>query len=255
MPVSDLAFHQRLARVMENLHHEGFWPALIAFLRHAVIFDSWVALIFRPEKSPQLLCVGDDDHVEDILFTEYLQSFYALDPYYQFTRSQFSPGLYRLDDVVPEYFKQTEYFQRYFALNVVEDEVQFLFDLPPHGVLSFSLGSRNRFTDEEMGWLCLFTPWLLPMMKLAATLQIATAGIAPNQAVSLEAQLRHYGTPALTDREVQVAVLLLAGHSTKAIAIRLSISPETVKVHRRNLYEKLGVSSQAEIFALFMMRN
>ncbi|MBU6424764.1 MAG: helix-turn-helix transcriptional regulator [Rhodospirillales bacterium] len=106
-----------------------------------------------------------------------------------------------------------------------------------------------------MGWLCMFTPWLLLMTKLAATLQIATAGIAPNQEISLEAQLRHYANPPLTDREVQVAMLMLAGDSTKAIAIRLSISPETVKVHRRNLYEKLGVSSQVEIFTIFMIRK
>ena len=83
-------------------------------------------------------------------------------------------------------------------------------------------------------------------------MQISTTSLTPTVGISLQAKLQKRATSALTERETQVAVLLLAGHSTKSIAARLSISPETVKVHRRNLYEKLAVSSQAEIFALFM---
>ncbi|WP_244191878.1 response regulator transcription factor [Komagataeibacter swingsii] len=45
-----------------------------------------------------------------------------------------------------------------------------------------------------------------------------------------------------------------AGHSTKSIARSMRISPHTIKVHRRNIYEKLGVSTQAEVFALLSGR-
>ena len=254
VPVSDLAFHQRLARVMEHIGGEGFWPALSAFLRHGVGFDSWVAMIFRAALSPQVLYEGDSDQVEDVLFTEYVRSFYSLDPFYLFSQGGFAPGLYRLDEVAAEHFRKTEYYQRYFALNVFEDEVQFMLPMAPHGVLTLSLGSKQRFTDEEIGLLCLYAPWLLPMMRVAAEPQISSLGVAPNQGVSLEEQLRRCG-PQLTDREVQTAMLLLAGHSSKAIAARLAISPETVKVHRRNLYAKLQVSSQGQIFSLFMPRD
>lgn len=254
VPVSDLAFHQRLGRVMEHIDGDGFWPALASFLRYGVGFDSWVAMIFRREQPPRVLFEGDSDHVEDVLFTEYVRNFYSLDPFYVFSLGVFTPGLYRLDEVAAEHFRKTEYYQRYFALNVFEDEVQFMLPMVPHGVLTLSLGSKQRFTDEEIGLLCLYTPWLLPMMRAASGPQISSAGAAPNQEVSLEEKLRRSG-PQLTDREVQTAMLLLAGHSSKAIAARLAISPETVKVHRRNLYEKLNVSSQAEIFALFLQRE
>jgi DNA-binding CsgD family transcriptional regulator len=250
--VAELAFHQRLGRLLAQLNEPGFWPALTGFLRHVVTFDSWVALIFRAGQPPRVLHEGNDDQVEDALFAEYVASFYALDPYYLFSATPFTPGIYRLDDVAPEHFRHTEYFKRYFVHNVVEDEAQFLLPLPPHGVFSLSLGSRTRFTDAEIGGLCLLTPWLMPLMKLAATFQIQPAEMLPPVALSLETRLRRRGSPALTDREVQVAMLLLAGHPTKGIAGRLKISPETVKVHRRNFYDKLGVSSQAEIFALFI---
>jgi DNA-binding CsgD family transcriptional regulator len=45
---------------------------------------------------------------------------------------------------------------------------------------------------------------------------------------------------------------LLRGHSVKSSAKVLEISPQTVCMHRKNLYTKLAVNSQAELFALFI---
>jgi DNA-binding CsgD family transcriptional regulator len=38
------------------------------------------------------------------------------------------------------------------------------------------------------------------------------------------------------------------------MALILGISVETIKVHRRHIYQKLAISSQAELFALAMNR-
>ncbi|MAB99869.1 MAG: hypothetical protein CMK71_17685 [Pseudomonadaceae bacterium] len=56
----------------------------------------------------------------------------------------------------------------------------------------------------------------------------------------------------MSPREQQVAQLILRGFAGKAIARQLNISPETVKIHRRHLYRKLGVASQAELFGRFL---
>ncbi len=50
----------------------------------------------------------------------------------------------------------------------------------------------------------------------------------------------------LTLREIETARLILQGSSSKAIAQQMGISPETVKVHRRNLYRKLNVNGHGE---------
>ncbi|HCI2458441.1 TPA: helix-turn-helix transcriptional regulator, partial [Pseudomonas aeruginosa] len=46
--------------------------------------------------------------------------------------------------------------------------------------------------------------------------------------------------------------LMLSGCSSKEIARKLAISAETVKVHRKHMYGKLGIKSQSELFGLFL---
>jgi DNA-binding CsgD family transcriptional regulator len=60
------------------------------------------------------------------------------------------------------------------------------------------------------------------------------------------------GRNLLSPRERELAHLLLRGHSTASVGLRLGISTTTVKTHRKNLYSKLGIATQAEFFSLFL---
>ena len=62
----------------------------------------------------------------------------------------------------------------------------------------------------------------------------------------------NFGDEVLTQRERQITQLLLRGHSTKSVARELNIAPGTVMVHKRNLFSKLGITSQFELFSLFI---
>jgi len=50
----------------------------------------------------------------------------------------------------------------------------------------------------------------------------------------------------LTDRELEVLVLLAEGLTNQQSAQRLSISVSTLKFHMNNIYEKLGVQTRSE---------
>lgn len=54
----------------------------------------------------------------------------------------------------------------------------------------------------------------------------------------------------LTDREMDVLVLLLAGYNAADIAEMLSISANTVKTHLKGIYAKMDVHSRRELIAL-----
>ena len=58
--------------------------------------------------------------------------------------------------------------------------------------------------------------------------------------------------PLLTRRELEIVTLILKGHSNLSLAAVLELSMNTVKVHRRQIYSKLNISSQAELFRVFL---
>ena len=56
----------------------------------------------------------------------------------------------------------------------------------------------------------------------------------------------------LTDRELQILQLVIAGYTNKEIAAEIYISEKTVEYHLDNIYKKLGVRTRllAGIWAL-----
>ena len=54
----------------------------------------------------------------------------------------------------------------------------------------------------------------------------------------------------LTSREVEIISEIKTGSTNKQIAVKLSISEETVKRHLSNIFEKLGVASRLELALL-----
>jgi DNA-binding NarL/FixJ family response regulator len=58
------------------------------------------------------------------------------------------------------------------------------------------------------------------------------------------------GPELLTPREADVLEHLQAGRSNAEIALALSVSVETIRTHRRNIYRKLGVRTRRELASL-----
>lgn len=66
---------------------------------------------------------------------------------------------------------------------------------------------------------------------------------------AIAAQFEAWG---LTPAEREVALLLMKGHSHKAIARRTGRSDQTVRQHAASVYRKASVSSRAELSAFFL---
>ena len=51
----------------------------------------------------------------------------------------------------------------------------------------------------------------------------------------------------LTPQELQIAILLTGGKTTRETAAALFLSPKTVEYHLRHVYQKLGIHSRDEL--------
>jgi DNA-binding NarL/FixJ family response regulator len=66
---------------------------------------------------------------------------------------------------------------------------------------------------------------------------------------------QHIGEPSLTTRELEVLRQLARGNRNRDIGNLLFISEETVKVHVKNIMEKLGASDRTEAIAIALRRG
>jgi DNA-binding CsgD family transcriptional regulator len=248
-------WHRQLGTLIEALDKPHFWNVLIRVLRDNVAFDSWVALRFSKRLPPVVYAENPQaDGSADPLFVDYLKGFYLLDPFYIAGLDELRAGLVRLDEVAPDHFEFEDYYQRYFKLNIVADEVQFNLPLAGGELMALSLGSSQRYTPADIGLLQTITPWALALMRQRAAFEVQheVRAAVPRGTTSAPTPLRLPSGAGLTTRELEIMQLLLSGVSSKGISQKLSISLDTVKAHRKHVYAKLGVKSHPELFAIYL---
>ncbi len=249
----EVGMHAGLGRTLSQIGTERFWKQLVLLLHQCLPFDNALAIFYPLDGLPQALEEYDaQPSSKPASMLVYLNGLYVLDPFFQACREGYASGVYRLEEVAPDHFRQSEYFLNYFQDNVLEDEVQLILQLPGAGTLSLSLGMQRRFSAEETGLMTTLAAWVLPLMQQHWQQSTQRVPAAQAMASQIRDALSHFGCGVLSDRELEVARLVLRGFSSKATAERLNISPDTVKVHRRHLYAKLDISSQPELFSLFI---
>jgi two-component system NarL family response regulator len=94
-----------------------------------------------------------------------------------------------------------------------------------------------------------------PREQLLDCIRAVHAGntvLPPNVAAKLAAQV---SGERLTDRELEILVLMADGQSNKAIARKLEISEGTVKTHVKSVLSKLGAASRTEAAAIAARRG
>jgi LuxR family maltose regulon positive regulatory protein len=119
-----------------------------------------------------------------------------------------------------------------------------------------SLAHALRLAEPE-GYIRLFADLGLPMARLlqeALTRDVmpdylekllAAIGASLPSSVAVEKALPE----PLTPREREIVGLLAAGLTNREIAEKLVLSPETVKKHAGNIYQKLGVNNRTQAVA------
>jgi DNA-binding CsgD family transcriptional regulator len=234
-----------------------FASCLIDLLRRVLQFDWWMVMVYRQHANPDMLSDNFVGSWRERGLTTYVGGYYVLDPFYIMSLSLGHPEVCRLGDIAPDGFLESEYHRAHYASGRIGDEVNYLWPLEAGVTFAVSLERSEHgvgFSDTDVHNMEAVQPLLYELTRkhwnMARSLNVSAQDLALGRLVQEAAA--NFGRKLLTPREFEVVKLVLRGFSTKSISQLLGISPGTVKVHRENIYAKLGVSTQAELFNMFI---
>lgn len=247
-----------IGELVGALQRPDFDTILLQAVRRLVDVDFVMAFAYRGRARPVALGDTLDAKHRRIIVTDYLNGPYMLDPFFQATLDGTRSGCFRLRNLAPDRFRQSEYFRAHYRRTGIGDEIGFFCDLGGDvtGVLSLAKWSDGPpISRHDLALLPAIAPAVASICirhwEMAAR-SLATERRRKPGSPEMEAAYERFGHQILSSRERQIVTLILQGHSTESVARHLDISPGTVKIHRRNIYRKLGVATQAELFAAFL---
>jgi len=221
------------------VEHEG--TALVAFHKDA-----------RPDVLHHTLEPAGRRHYIE----RYLDGPYLLDPLYELALRARKPTLCRFRDESPDRFRSSEYYRQYCERTHLLDEIDYLAPVARTTTVALVVGRRTRmFSKSEVERLRLVEPLVQASIQRVWHAWRERPGDQRGKDDvhrRLTECFENFGRSVLTKREREISQLLLRGHSSKSVARALKIAPGTVMVHKRNLFSKLGISSQYELFSLLI---
>ncbi|PVZ20688.1 MULTISPECIES: helix-turn-helix transcriptional regulator [unclassified Pseudomonas] len=249
-----------MAKLITAIGHPTLGQKLCDLLLGRVSFDMSCLYLFRFDQPAELLHDGYNGLVSARTLESYRQGGYLLDPFYVASTHRHPGGLWRMSELAPDSF-----FSSGFAISPdlhpcvssthgsKIDEIGFIVHLQARAALVFTLMKAHRhgaFSDDEVAYL----RHVAPVVRAALEQHGRHLPYAlDNSEVDSRLEGAFVGALGqLTDAQRHIARLLLQGHSNASIARQLAISEGTVKVHKHNIYQRLEITSHAELFRLFI---
>lgn len=247
-----------LGGAIAAINSDLFETRLHDWLNRCLDIDNITILVYYQNRAPSALYLqAKDPKVHAEMETVYIGGAYLLDPFHELHVKRAPKGVYRLRDIAPDQFHRNPYYTSYYRCTTLIDELTFI-SYPGKGVsLHICLGrdatSNRKFSTREVETAQRIAPIAVGLAEVHWS-GLSSSGDFKESEVAqrlIDAAKAEHGV-ALSGRQAAVALLILRGHSSASIGLRLGISPQTVKVFRKQLYRKCTISSQAELFSLMM---
>ncbi len=263
MKLDSKIWHNQIAKLLIAQNTPDFTKVMLETLKCVVTFDHSVIFAFHGRERPHCLFETFTPRQRIVMVADYQEGPYLLDPFFIACQEQHKPGLYRLREIAPDRFYYSEYYRSYYRRTGLSEEIAFILELPDNVVITISLmraAASPCFSERDMAKLrrmeaiiyaCATQHWLglgNEHSKSAITDNTQAGTID----LHIASAFKNFGKSTLTPREREIVAMVLRGHSSNSIGYRCGIASGTVKIHRKNIYSKLEISSQSELFSLFI---
>ncbi|WP_176797725.1 helix-turn-helix domain-containing protein [Ruegeria halocynthiae] len=255
------------ASMISLIGSDRFFDGLADVLGEALPFK-WIHIFqYYKDKGPVAL----SNHPREVAykrgFENYLNFTYVINPTYRAFQLGASSGVFLISDFIPEgyddiirsadfeiHIEDSEtigYRTPGWPKNMTEFIV--LINLPNGTAIDFTFLTEMDGTHHKEHETRLQACFPILNAVMNKQFEINSQSFEHHARPGQEERFQDFGSDTLTDREREVVQLILVGHNSNSIALKLCVSLSTVKTHRRNIYSKLQISSQAELFSLFLL--
>ncbi len=267
-PCDTYGWHQEIGKIINCVDNDNFPQQLIESIACIVPFDMAAIFINRGRSSP--LCIYESFPTPKAKsgIQNYTSSTYVLNPFYQAHLAGIQAGVYRIGDLAPDDFFNSDLHRTFQVTTSDTEEIGFVTKNWPKGLeeldiaipLSesitaevdiFSTASEGGFDESHIAQLELNLPIFCGAMRKYWSLKQHVSHTQPVDN-RIDDLFENFGKPTLSNREQEVIQYVLKGHSSESIGYNLDISLTTVKTHRKRAYAKLAISSQSELLSLFL---
>jgi DNA-binding CsgD family transcriptional regulator len=242
-----------------ELSDSAVGDAFVDMMKALIAFDYSVIFAYRGTERPIDLYSTFEGRDYEVFVSMYQDGPYLLDPFHS-AATEPKPGVWRMRALAPDRFFASEYYRSYYVQTGLAEEIGFFVPAGDGVTVVLSLMRREgsgTFRDAEYALMRKAEPLVAALVR-AAWSGLASRFDHPSRlrrdGRHTEAKARARISDKLTQREADIIELVLQGHSSESIGLRLGVATGTVKVHRRNIYRKLGISSQAQLMSLYLGR-
>ena len=263
----DRIFTKHISNAIDAVGKDRLPNLLIKLIKFRIKIDAAILIIYRPESKPILLNSTFKEKRAKLGLNNYINDTYVLNPAYLSFKKGETRGITKITEISGKDSIKSVHYTKYKIKEARDEDLGFLTEGWPERLEEISI--LFDLPNKEMGELAIFKKKISGFNKSDLnTLQVLEPLIysifknhwsTARQNIICEKSLSNknkrydsFGENTLSPREMEVAKLIFEGHSGNSIAANLDIAITTVKSHRKNMYKKLGIGSQQELFSRYI---
>lgn len=239
-----------VAPMVLAIGRQSFPHALIDTLRDVANVGHIMVFAFEEEASARCALGLGNIPIGNDLGAAYSEHFYVADP----NRDTILAHRSARQPIVMQNFARRMYSDSYRKLFFEDAEIvdkiaaAFWVDRTCFYVNFYRTEEQGVFSRAEAARLTALVPALTAIV--ARHCQTDAAASTTDKLATLFATAQRFA--ALTPREKEVCLRILSGYSSEAISSDLGVSLHSTLTYRKRAYEKLGISSQNELFGIVL---
>ncbi|WP_353339516.1 helix-turn-helix transcriptional regulator [Pelagimonas sp. KU-00592-HH] len=251
-----------MVRPCREIGKSTFLSSLDEALGTLVAHDMRWTIVYSAVSAPQVMAhslpvdnsVGVDD---GLIRRTYDAGYFRFDPFYRYWREQRQGGVLRLSDIARPNKEDATYMFGFVPLTGFEDDVALMCPVDEDHALALTVESVAGFSDYDMERLEAFYALMAAMIESHWRLsgqdaELSAREVAAQPPLNFSEAVKSFLPGLLTPREREITFLSLAGFNNEAIAKKMDVSTGTIKNHKKRLYAKVDVTSERELFSLFL---